>query len=380
MNFKLLLNNNDEASAPPRPPNRFSINSMINPDETNDTTTAGQPPGKTVKKPTIDLLTNESEGKPQKPLSSKPKKYTTPPVWAENWIPLVSDKPQEVANEVERLRGRTSYNPQLDVSITKVTPYEDLTRRITQWLYSHLSQLRENEPRLLQYVELEIKLGRIWSKEKDARADLPISTETILTNQIDYYFKPGVENSMFAKIEDFIVKLNQKDANKAFTVLKSDTQDLFYQGLRRGDKPYDLRVSKDVDTKRIIDQIEKKRLGDLFILNPSNILDFRVSLSLELPIEDIPKQILKENPSMTRRKIRTSYVAEACQDKIDLTRTLTTSSNSDKKEQNFEIELEINTGFLLAAFEKLFSSEDNQTYEDTIRVLLDNCRILNRCL
>lgn len=332
----------------------------------------------------------------EKTTVKKPKKYDTPPIWAQNWIPLVSDKQNRTnggypgntgggsgggVNEVEKERTKLSYNENLDVSITKVIPYEDLTRKVTQWLYSHLYDLRQNEPELLGFLELELKLGRIWSKELDSRIELPISTEVIVTDQINYYFKPGVENPMFVKIEDFLMKQNAKTAGKKFTTLKSDTMDFFYQGIIRGDKPYNLRVSQDKDTKRIINQIEKRRVGDLFIHNPSNILDFRLSLSLEIPIKDIPKAISKTEPNMRRHKVRTSYISDACKNKFDLTKTYTFHQQQQgKPEQNYEIEIEIEPNWLLDSFNNLFVSTDNQTYEDTVKVMLDNSRILNRSL
>lgn len=321
----------------------------------------------------------------------RPHKYGNPPVWAQDWVPLTKIKGNlqigqhagGVAKDGASLL--TAYSSELEVSITKSIPYEDLTRRVTEWLYAHLNRLAnyQSDPslpqdrgELLKYLELEVKFGRIWSKERDSRINLPISTESIIINQVDYTFKPGVEPVMFDKLRTFLMGIQGKDM-AAFKVLDTNNIDYFYHGVRVNEKPYDLRLTKDATTNRTIATIEKRRIADLFINCPSNILDFRISLSLELPIESIPKEIKGKKPNMIRHKVRKSYISEKTKCRMDLTDT-TTEMNTGRQ-HSFEVEVESKIPWLIESFRSL-NKGDSFTYQDTIKVLLDNCRILNRSL
>lgn len=369
MNFNMLLNgdtpppDHPKSSAP-----RLSIDSMMNEE-------GPKSKEKVVKKTSsIQLLLSnpDTPAKVSKPQAKKPKRYTTIPVWARTW------RPPHAANAMALENSQTLYSDELDVLITRVVPYEDLTRKISQWLYSHLTALKNTDERNIQNIEFEVKFGRIWSKENDARIALPVSTETILTDHIGYLFKPGLEEPMFMHMAEFT--RNTLSKNTLNKVSHFDMNDLFYRGVRSADnKPYDLRISKDTETGRVLAKVEKRRIGDIFIYNPSDALDLRLTLSLEIPIPEVPRAVTREPPEMTRRKVRTSHTIPSCKCNIDLTKVFTLS---DKRveDQSFEVEIEVDSGWLLDAFERTHRQGVQQTYEDTVRVMMNNARILNRAL
>lgn len=118
--------------------------------------------------------------------------------------------------------------------------------------------------------------------------------------------------------------------------------------------------------------IIKTRIADLEIYNPESPFDFRISISLEYnwngPPEHLAQLIEGGND---RQKDRMSYKHLGYQ--IDLTQVRFPGTNDPEH----ELEIEVSTPMLQAEMQKVKDHQPNQ-YEELIKGLLDNLRLLNR--
>lgn len=97
----------------------------------------------------------------------------------------------------------TSFRPQYsnehptlgswEPSITNEIPYEELTRKVTSFLFRHV--IKNDDPTLNwngaggPILEIEAKLGQIVSKMTGSRLRLPVQTETVLMDNTDHAFR-----------------------------------------------------------------------------------------------------------------------------------------------------------------------------------------------
>lgn len=69
-----------------------------------------------------------------------------------------------------------SAEPRWEPSIMNVTPYEDLTRRVCDWIFSVIGMA--NPPAGGAMFEIEAKVGSIYDEQAGHRLSLPVDTET----------------------------------------------------------------------------------------------------------------------------------------------------------------------------------------------------------
>ncbi|ODQ78816.1 hypothetical protein BABINDRAFT_167996 [Babjeviella inositovora NRRL Y-12698] len=315
---------------------------------------------------------------------SKPRRYQNVPVWAQDWTAPGDTKP---ATHTAR-NANTFYAP----SITGTVPYEDLTRRVSTWVYAVL--LKSIQKSDYKYIELEFKLGRIIHKETDKRISVPVTTESAINpDNKDFVFVPGVEQHMYQSLGKFIEDLMhphdaQRKAQKFKTIALRIVDYSYNVGAARENQgiPRRVRVSKDSKTGRET-AIEKLRISDLWLSLPNELVDLKISLSLEKPVENddqLQKLQATNRPVNIRIKARDSYIHPATCCQIDMTRII---DGKDKlKPPTFEVECELMTPELLDRHRKLIHEAENGVvngdagiaYEELIRCFVDNGRAIAR--
>lgn len=337
----------------------------------------------------------------------KPKRYTQPPVWAQEWYPS-SQQPRDIANlqaessSMEASGGLSSkpvfdrshmYTQDLECLVTGVIPPQSIVRTIAEWIYANFVEIPlENR----QYVELELKFGTIVDKAGGYRLDIGVSSECIYTKSSEVRFDMGVHEMGWNDMRRFLdelektyqdeIRKNHQKPRRKFSKLETDITDLLYVINERNERPKKIRISKDntLNPPRYA-AIEKKRLSDLFIHCPSSMYDLRFSLSLEMPVaEEKIEPTLKKRATSTRIKRRTSFTHTPTVTQFDFTAVLTPKTTKNKAgktvvehETNYELELEIDTNEIFRGFDKIRDGSDSIRFEELVEVFLNNARCLN---
>lgn len=314
-------------------------------------------------------LEKEKEKEEQKPKKSKPKRYDTPPIWAQSWKEFNKKFKQTVKLTTSSGLNNSSSNSEkarMFPTITGVVPFEDLTRKITEWIYGNIAQL-EGEDR--KNVEIELKLGTICEKSTEQRLQLPVVTETAIRS--DYgrsttFFQAYMNDEQFTNANSVLDDLAK---NNSLSRTMSKTRDTVFSS---GKGPGKTRVTFNEQTQETT-RIIKTRVADLMIFSPGDLLDIRISISTETPTG--PSSIENQQPSTVRHKNRQSYSNNTGQ--IDLTSVVTGNSNKATK----ELEIELDSEKLLGFYGDYLSGIDPEgmdKFEELIRVGIDNTRIISR--
>ncbi|KAI5950745.1 hypothetical protein KGF54_003819 [Candida jiufengensis] len=343
--------------------------------------------------------------------SNKPKRYDSPPIWAQKWIPpnqqnkYNSNGQDEIIDNGESITRLSSksvlnYNStryvDLKCSITGVIPPSSIIRTISEWIYANFSNIEDKNRK---NVELELKFGKIIDKRTGNRVNANVITECIYTDQSNIKFDMEVEEIAFKDIRKLFDELekihqeelkrngNQEHLKKKFNMLESDKTDSFYQIGQKGEHLRRIRISKDnlLDPPRYI-AIQKERIGDLYIHNPQSMYDLRLSLSLEIPVPEgnIESIRTKNQPQLSREKKRTSFTHPSTITQFDLTKVMIPKefkNKSGKKiinyETKYEVEMEADTLELFQSIDKIISGTDTFRLEELVEVFLNNARIIN---
>lgn len=337
--------------------------------------------------------------------TTKPKRYSTPPIWAQEWQPQGRKTPQfngQIQNEMSTLSNKqvfdntSTVSVDLECSITGVIPPPSVTRTIAEWIYANFNEIPDDKRK---FVELELKFGTIIDKRQSHRININVLTECIYTDTSSIYFDMGVHevgwNEMCRFLDD-LEKQYQEDLRKTgnsikprrkFNTLESDITDTFYQLTNRNEQPKSIRVSKDnmLNPPRYT-AINKQRISDLYIHIPSSMYDLRLSLSFEHPIpESNIDSIIKKNvPNLTRIKKRNTWAHRPTVTRFDMTRVLLPREFKNKQgktiveqDQSFEVELEVDTFELFNGFDKFKSGADSIRFEELVEIFVNNARCLN---
>ncbi|RLV90904.1 mRNA-capping enzyme subunit beta [Spathaspora sp. JA1] len=379
----------------------------------SEQTTTTTPPVKEKSDTSIIEEEDDDLSKIKKKLSSmKPKRYETPPIWAQQWIPPNQQGERAQLEETEPTNGNlqphaklsdkhvfdytTTRSVDLQCSITGVIPPASVTRTIAEWIYANFSNI---EDRNRKYVELELKFGKIIDKRTGNRLNVNVVTECIFTDHSNIRYDMQVEEIAWQEVRKFFEELERnyqedhKGAHKQagprrkFNMLESDQTDSFYQIGGKGEHIKKVRVSKDneISPPRYV-AIHKERIADLYIHNPSSMYDLRLSLSLEIPVPEnnIEPIITKNKPSLVREKKRTTWTHAPTITQFDLTRVLIPLESKNKQGKkivthdiSYEIELEIDTLEVFNAIDKITQGIDNFRLEELVEVFVNNARVIN---
>ncbi|ODQ64507.1 mRNA triphosphatase CET1 [Nadsonia fulvescens var. elongata DSM 6958] len=362
--------------------------------------------------PTLGRLSSVKENTPAtvNAQTRTPQKYSVPPIWALKWRPYNRLLEQGLSAEQARVNYLASYqayptpstrrqsrthdnstfgstilpnansnsskpipevvtatngNPPTLVTLTGLAPcisgfkpFEEITRLIATWLLGNLQRMTEEER---ENMELEIKLGVLYNKISKERINLNIASEAIVERnyKADHlYFEPGLHEEQFEGLKTVLSSL--KSLRKESTLYR----DTAYTNLR---------VTEDRTTNRIVERVNKVRISDLVVNSPGDLLDYRISLSTELPVLDNVEPRGRANS--VRIKNRDSYISPGV--RIDVTEVTTVSQGNHL---THEVELESDGKALLSYFNGLGepSTNSGDKFEEMIQILLDNTRFINR--
>lgn len=340
-----------------------------------------------------------------KGIKTKPKRYSTPPIWAQRYYPpnqgpkdavyksLGPANADAATSSAPVFDRQSMYSADLECLITGVIPPQSTVRTIAEWLYANFVEiLLENR----QYVELELKFGTIVGKASGARLNIGVSSECIYTATADTRFEMGVHEVGWGDLKEFLNELERKYVDEAkknpsnprrkFNTTESDTTDYFFHVSERNEQPQKIRISKDnqLVPPRYVG-IQKKRLSDLYIHSPSCVYDLRLSLSLEMPVNEASVEpLMKKKPTLQRGKKRISYSHAPTVTRFDFTEVSMPKKTKNKfgktvveSERSHELELEIDTYQIFRGFDKIRDGSDTIRFEELVEIFLNNARCLN---
>lgn len=307
----------------------------------------------------------------------KPKRYSKPPIWATKWVPKFREEQHHQQQQGPHSTGsvRAGGDPNHISSITGVKPYSDITRRITNWIYAQIHAVPRDQR---EFLELEVKFGRLWHKQSDRRVHIPVTNECLVEENfvLDCQYQSQMDKEHFERAKKFITNLTKLHKDK-FKTMKTDQVDRVYREASRGQIPRFYRLTTDKATGRLTANIEKKKLANLHIHCPDLIFDYRLTMSIELPSHENPDRFQNHTPETERFKKRTSLIHPQTATRIDMTEVVQKSKSSTQRNQDtLEMELEIDMPRLLAAFDNL--ENDAFTFEELSETFMDNARIINR--
>lgn len=338
----------------------------------------------------------------------KPHRYSEPPIWAQQYIsPSHRDKlPHNYLKQAPTNLNNTGgagkavfdrgsmHSSDLECLITGVIPPQSTVRTIAEWIYANFIEiLVENR----QYTELELKFGTIVDKVSGSRLAIGVSTECIYTDNSAIRFELSVHEAGWREMKSFMDELEKQyqeesrrdptKPRKKFAMTETDNIDFFYTHSERNERPKKIRITKDqlLNPPRYAG-VEKKRLSDIHIFNPSSMFDFRISLSLELPIAegDIEPIMKKTKIGLQRGKKRTSYNHSATVTRFDFTEVSVPKPTRNKagktvvsNEVGHELELELDSFLIFRGFDKVRDGLDSIRFEELVEVFLNNARCCN---
>lgn len=355
------------------------------------------------------------DASPSSPKRVKHTRYDEPPIWAQSYRALNNMRKIQVVNQPLRngypqrnhAPMRSQRPPQrqggprplqrpppqqqqqpagsalsqipnasgLPFSLTDVLPFEDITRKVTEWLYATLTNLGENR----KYVEVEVKFGQIFERKTDERLSLPVTTETVINSEFaknQTAFRATMPDQLFKLAAGFLDSLanDGKGSDKPTKIVAypvSHTRDLSFAPRGNADNIRLTLNKEDQEIERMI----KRPIDHLVVYSPGDLLDFRISIALEIPQTAADIDLTKLEPRSERVKTRLSYLHRAFQ--VDLTSVV-----SDKISTSLELELEINKQLMLEYFEALTRREKDASlkFEELIRFTIDNTRLIMRKL
>ncbi|KAH9939818.1 mRNA capping enzyme [Amylocystis lapponica] len=261
--------------------------------------------------------------------------------------------------------------PPLSLSILGVEPLDEFIREVADFVYEML-RTRPSGPGA---VEVEAKIGVLRDKMSGQRVQLPVLVETILMpNALDSRFESNMSPMQHKHFNTLLNGLQTQRAATGTPIAHTHLRlvDSFYtpdSGARER-----IRVTRDEKTNTVTACVRKVRLGDLNVYSPKRAADWRISVSMEIPV---PPPI--GTATHTRRKDRMSYAHEEFV--IDLTQV--TSSANGKSEVLHELEVELaRPEYLLATAAKRgdpsVPEPERAAFDELIRAFVNNARILVR--
>lgn len=402
-----LLNDDDKSA---KNANRLNKNGAQIVSDAQDASTRPSPIPIDGKK-SGELLKSEKNETPADELSrlqslrsqTKPKRYSQPPIWAQEWMGANATAPESSSNgsvdvSTTSLSGKRVFDPSgttsvdLECSITGVIPPPSVTRTVAEWVYANFTEIPNDQRK---NVELEIKFGLIVDKRSGRRIDISVASECVFTDRANTHFDMGVHEVGWRAMSDFLDELERKfqeDARKApqktkhkFSRLESDVTDQFYEIKERNAQPKSIRVSTDTLLKRQW-AIHKQRLSDLYIHNPLCMHDLRLSLLYEHPVPEtnIESIVSKNQQVLIRLKKRTSWFHRPTVTTFDLTKVQTPRELKNMKgkkivdqDTTHEVELEMDCPELFAGYDLFKTGADTIRFEELVEVFLNNARCLN---
>ncbi|KAL4946692.1 hypothetical protein BDV06DRAFT_182128 [Aspergillus oleicola] len=331
-----------------------------------------------------------------------------PPISSQQLQSSRSSQPPQ-SSEPPEMKSLGPWEP----SITGFIPYEEITKIVCDFLFQHVV-LRNDAmagPAGASAVghgaiiEVEAKLGQIIDLDRRDRILLPIQSECVIDKENSRFrtsFESNMTQAQHRAMNNFLneaVKHSMPQANNTtstripisyahkkerdsfYEVSPSDLPPIIRQNLNPRHKPK-VRVTHDQRTGEVLAKIVKCRVADLDVHSPRTCVDWRVSVNLEMSYDgDVsnlpPADTGRGAGAGDRNKDRMSYRHLAYQ--VDLTQ-VARSEPSMKGEFDHELEVEVSAAEIRRQGQMAMSGDSANQYEDLVKGLLDNIRVLARAV
>ncbi|KAI9573568.1 CYTH-like domain-containing protein [Boletus coccyginus] len=267
--------------------------------------------------------------------------------------------------------------PPLSVSILGVEPLDEFIREIADFVH-HMITTRHNMGPDAK-VEVEAKLGVLRDRATGKRISLPVLVETILVpDGIDLRFESNMSATQHKHFNTLLNELQRSSSEPSHPASPLEYKHFkLVDSFFASDNPRDrdkIRVTREEMSGTVIEVTKKVRLGDLNIYSPKRAADWRVSVSLEVPVLHPVG-----TPTLTRRKDRICYSHEEFN--IDLTQVVSNAGPSNPPETLHELEVEIaRSALLLSTASKRgdpnVPEHERNAFDELIRSFVNNARIL----
>ncbi|KIK91592.1 hypothetical protein PAXRUDRAFT_149164 [Paxillus rubicundulus Ve08.2h10] len=267
--------------------------------------------------------------------------------------------------------------PPLSVSILGVEPLDEFIREIADFVHHTIMNRPNMGPDAK--VEVEAKLGVLRDRNTGKRLALPVLVETILTpNEIELRFESNMSvmqhkhfNTMLNDLRRNSCEPSHPGSPLEYKHVKLVDSFFYSDNLHEREK---VRVTREEKTGTVVEVTKKMRLGDLNIYCPKRAADWRVSVSLEVPVSHPVG-----TPARTRRKDRICYSHEEFN--IDLTQVVSNAGPNTLPETLHELEVEIaRPALLLSTASKRgdpnVPEHERNAFDELIRSFVNNARIL----
>ncbi|RGP71625.1 mrna-capping enzyme subunit beta [Fusarium longipes] len=381
---------------------------------------------------------SESEDLPSMTTGKKRKRYSQPPIWAQDsrrmGMPsnanfVLQKRLHSHINGKQEQNPRSSRHASLEAnraipnahaappvepgpqeilgawepSITGVKPYEDISRQVADFLFLNVlnaPDMMEISSKGIQF-EIEAKLGTLIDKDTGhRRVERGVTSECILMDTSRVAFESSMTEAAHKKNNDFLNEI-VKSTHPRGPGGANHRVPVVYKHRRERDRFFDLpaelqdrvpgcvrkrlgkgrrirvRVTHDQKTQEVLGKIIKARVADLDIHFPSLPMDCRISINLEMDWDgtlEELEQIPNPGDNPDRNKDRLSYTQGPYQ--IDLTQVIH-SGLGGRLEKKHELEIELDTKLLIDQGRKAASGAAHR-YPELVEGLVDNIRVLTR--
>ncbi|KAF2814652.1 mRNA triphosphatase CET1 [Mytilinidion resinicola] len=342
---------------------------------------------------------------PSKQTSQRPrrKRHDPIPIWAIREGDMQPHAPPIQAPVQDDIETDDAPEPALEPSITNITPYDEITRSVCDFIWQNVVMNSAVRRALAEspdtQVEIEAKWGQMQDKRTGERFTGVHQTECVV-DEMDLgdsiKFVSTMSEAQHQKMNKFLngcvtdakgdrirarAPLDYKHVKEidkffelnhaGFEILSPATKALLQTFLRKR-----VRLSRDMKTGRELGKIIKHRIANLHISSPKTEWDYRVSINLEI---NYPRAVNDLEPAaesglpQERKKDRMSYTHQNTY-QIDLTQVVNESGV-----KNHELELELYGDMLVREADKI-NQKLPSTYEGVVGMLVNNLRVLSRAI
>ncbi|KAL4953643.1 CYTH-like domain-containing protein [Aspergillus filifer] len=340
-----------------------------------------------------------------------------PPISAQQLQSARSSQPAQ-SSEPPDLKSLGAWEP----SLTGLIPYEEMTKIVCDFLFQHVVMRNDAMAGPAgasagghgAIIEVEAKLGQIIDLDSRDRIQLPVQSECVIDKEksrLRTSFESNMSQAQHRAMNNFLndaVKnsmpqpnppggpgpasttttprvpisyAHKKERDSFYEVSPSELPPIIRQNLNPRHKPK-VRVTVDQRTGEVLAKIVKCRVADLDIHSPRTCVDWRISVNLEMSYDgDIshlpPADTGRGVGAGDRNKDRMSYRHLAYQ--VDLTQ-VGRSEPSMKGECEHELEIEVSAAEIRRQGQLAIAGDPTHQYQDLVRGLLDNIRVLARAV
>ncbi|KAJ5675537.1 hypothetical protein N7462_008434 [Penicillium macrosclerotiorum] len=312
---------------------------------------------------------------------------------------------QPPAPSAEPVGGLGPWEP----SISGFIPHEEITKMLCDFLFKHVVLSKDvavgpaGSAAVGQgaIIEIEAKLGHVIDMDRRERLRLPILTESVIDRD-NSGFRTSFESRMTIEqhraMNNFLNEAvkgsisvtdpnripisyaHKKERDTFYEVSSDDLPPIIRQNLNRRHTPK-VRVTTDQQTGEVIAKIVKCRVADMDVCSPRTVVDWRVSVNLEMEYDGDISHLSPVDTSKggrgERNKDRMSYRHLAYQ--IDLTQ-VASADHPTKNDFEHELEIEVSAAEVKRQGQLAMTGNPKNQYEELVKGFVDNIRLLARAV